>query len=200
MKRQKKSSNQEYFKLIFNALIMLGLGILLTFNAESMLKGVSIIFGFLLIIMGVLNLVDFYRNQNKTFKNNISVSYGIILLIAGSVLISSPAILANILVFTIGIFITFHSISKIKTALDMRDLGLPFWQTSLTFSIITLILGINFLIRSFTIATVISNLVGISLIVYAVFDLINIFLIKDKIKHDREIIDGKTIIEVEDEK
>lgn len=193
-------STNNFMGFIFNALVMLVIGILLAYQAEKMIAGVSIVFGLLLIVAGVFYLIGFFRNEEKTLASKLNVGYGVISIIAGLVLVSRPTILANLFVFVIGIWITFSSVSKIRYGLDLKDNNNNRWKFSLSLGIVNLVLGIVFLIYSFQVAATIVTFVGYAIIFYAVLDIVNAFLIKDQINKPRKkTVDGKNIIDVEEE-
>ena len=108
--------------------------------------------------------------------------YGILSLVAGLIIICNPKALVSIIPIILGIWIVINSAIKVQYSFYMKMDGNNRWKVTLTMSLITLICGIILLFNPFKTAEIVSQVIGLFIIIYAIIDLIESFMMKDKIK------------------
>lgn len=188
MEEIKKGMNK-----IFNAsVIILVLGIFLFIQPDTIIHMISIILGGIILIPGITSLIDYFKNKYQP-----SLISGVITIIIGMILIVNTKLVASILPFILGIYFIVNGINRLQYALQLKRQAINY-STSLVFSILIIICGILFIINPFGGALVITKVMGIFMIIYAVLDLANtIFIKKEMGQVSRNMNMKNAIIEIE---
>ena len=178
---------------IFNAsVIILVLGIFLFIQPDTIIHMISIILGGIILIPGITSLIDYFKNKYQP-----SLISGVITIIIGMILIVNTKLVASILPFILGIYFIVNGINRLQYALQLKRQAINY-STSLVFSILIIICGILFIINPFGGALVITKVMGIFMIIYAVLDLANtIFIKKEMGQVSRNMNMKNAIIEIE---
>ena len=158
------------------SIILLVLGIFLTFNANGVLNVVFDILGFLVMIYGVYKLVMALKLK-KNFKtvNNSLMSSSIMSLVFGLLIIVLSQVLINAINVVTGMWLTFMGISKLNVALSICSIKKKDFIVSLTSSILIIGLGLYTIMSQ----NVVLTIIGILLIIYSVIDIIN-YIVRNK--------------------
>lgn len=145
--KHNKMNNQTTFsagKYWYLPLISGVLFILLSFwvfktPVESYLA-LSIFFASLFMIGGLLEV---FRALNNSGSKGWgwSLTFGIVDVIFGVLLLSNPSLSASALILYVGFILMFRSISSIGFATDLKDMGVKSWVGPLIFGILGLILA-----------------------------------------------------------
>ena len=165
-------------KRIEDIIISIGLfivGLCMLLWAEKVTNLVSIIFGILIILYGIFAAISYFKNEEKT---TIYMIYAIVFIVMGTVLVSKPEIMAEIISFIIGIYILLSSIATIKLVLDNKQA--KNYNISLGLSIAGIIISILCIIGKLLIPNIILQFVGLLLIVYGVINIINAVVVPSK--------------------
>ena len=101
-------------------------------------------------------------------------------LIAGLIIICNPEALVSIIPIILGIWIVINSAIKIQYSFYIKSDTSKKWVATLTMSLITLVCGIILLFNPFKAASYVAQAVGLFIIVYAVIDLVETFMLKTK--------------------
>ncbi len=165
---------------IFSSILFIVIGLLLLFKPGDTLKTISYIIGGLILIFGVFGIARFTKSEKKGL--NFDLIYGILSLVAGLIIICNPKALISIIPIILGIWIVINSAIKVQYSFYMKMDGNNRWKVTLTMSLITLICGITLLFNPFKTAEIVSQVIGLFIIIYAIIDLIESFMMKDKIK------------------
>ena len=136
-------------------------------------------------------------DKEKPFKT-VNLISGVILLVSGIILIVYKSLLENVIAIIIGVIMIVNSVSKIEYTLTLRDNEVPAWVISMVFSIITLLLGIFFVVNTFKAMNLLTKTLGLIIIIYAVIDIIEITVLKFKLKKAMNKVDDN--IKIIDEK
>lgn len=101
----------------------------------------SMLFAAIFFVTGIMEVVNAF--SNRQYPNwGWSLAGGIVDLILGIMLISSPALSATILPLYVGITILFRSIMGIGSSLALKKVGIKSWATVMIFSILGLLFAI----------------------------------------------------------
>lgn len=161
------------------AFIILGL-ILLFFNRLS-LELIAYIFAVILVINGVLNIADDYK-QFKVFYFFDGFTSGLLSTIFGIIIISNMSYISVILPIMLGLWIILSSTFKLRMSLALKDSNDKNWIITYILSIITIAIGLCLIfnpgITSLTLAKVIA---GFS-ILYGVSDIVDVVIFKKNLK------------------
>lgn len=168
----KKGMNKIFNVSMITSVIILVFGIFLFIQPDTIIRLVSVVLGGIILIPGIISLIDYFRNKYQP-----SLISGIVTIIISLILIINTELVASILPFVLGIYFIINGINRLQYALEIKKQGINF-TPSLVFSILIIICGILFIINPFGGALVITKVMGIFMIIYAILDLSNTIIIK----------------------
>ena len=158
--------------------VVLVLGLLLFFKSSVTLMGISYIFGGLIIAIGVLAIVRFISNNHSDISNQLNIIYGIICIISGIFFIEKPEIIGSIIPVVMGIGIIISSSLKIQQSFNLKSLNSSYFFWSFVTALLSLICGVVLLFNPFKGAVIITKVIGIFLVMYAILDICNTIVLK----------------------
>lgn len=137
----------------------------------------SMIFAAIFFVTGIMEVVNAF--SNRQYPNwGWSLAGGIVDLVLGIMLISSPALSATILPLYVGITILFHSIMGIGSSLALKKVGIKSWATVMIFSILGLLFAILMIANPVFGGLTIVYYTAISFIMIGVFQIMLAFGLK----------------------
>ncbi|HIT10574.1 MAG TPA: DUF308 domain-containing protein [Candidatus Onthousia faecigallinarum] len=163
---------------LVSSLVILILGFLLVFQSEVTLMTISYIIGAILFAIGIIAMIRFFTNKSEDSFSQLNIVYGIICILAGIFFVKEPKMIGSIIPVVLGIGIIINSSIKVQQALVLRNVKNKYWTISLVISLLSLVCGVVLLFNPFSGAVVLTKIIGIFLILYAVLDLVNTFLLK----------------------
>lgn len=172
-----KIINKIFYILNLSSFLFLILGIVLTFFPNISLSIISYSIAFLLVLTGITIMTD--SNKNIIVSN---FSIGLVALILGIIIFIVPTLLTNIVPIVLGIIFTIEGISRAKLSITIKNVGNDKWYLSMIVSIINIICGLVLIIKPSFGASTIASLIGIILIIYSISDLLDMIIVKRKIK------------------
>lgn len=181
---------------MITSIILLILGVLLFFQSEATILSISYLIGAILITIGALAIIKFVKNTNNIAKNELDIVYGVVTIILGTLVIMNPEAIASIVPIIIGIGIIISSATKLQYAFELRANKNSQWKTTMVISIISTICGLILLFNPFRGAVVLTQIVGVFIIIYAILDIISTFTIKKNVTEIHNAIGG-TIADAE---
>jgi len=113
--------------------------------------------------IGVLN--QLLRKEDKIIP--AIIVYGIEV-IAGIIILSSPAFVISLYPIIIGIIVVLYGLSDVLSAIQMKRLGITAWKPSIILAAISVILGIVILCNPFGTVSALVRIIGIVLIYKAI--------------------------------
>lgn len=180
-KNRGMNMKKNYGTSVFTSICFIVTGLFLLFKSEQTIEIISYVLGGIIIALGVLSFLRYFENkQERNFS--FDIVYGIISVIAGIVLISNPHALAKIIPFILGVWITISSALKVQLALQIKSYGGNMWKGSLIVGIIALLCGMTLIFNPFSGAVMITKVIGIFLIIYAILDIISNYFVNKTIK------------------
>lgn len=158
------------------SLIFVLFGVLLIVKPNETTQAISIILGVLFIAMGVLKLIEYFSEEPKEDYlltiALVSVVFGVIILFCSDLILSFFRVI-------LGIWIIAAGIMDLQTTLVWREVKSIYWTISLVLSIIMIGAGILVLINQ----SIIMTTLGIIIVVYAMFDIIDRIIFMKKVKN-----------------
>lgn len=155
-------------------------GIFITFYPSTTINVISSLIGVIILFISMNYLVKYFKFKEYNLK--IDLILGIFLLVLSLLFIFNSSFISSILPFLLGIYFVSNSIPKIQYASYLRKIGSSNWIISLVIALICLVFGILFVLNPFSGAIMITKLIGIFMMIYAVMDLINYFIIQKNVK------------------
>lgn len=176
---------------LLSSIFLLLLGILLFFKSSATLMGISYLVGGVLIALGVIAIINFLRNSTKDIFVELNIVYGIVSIVAGLFLVTVPEFVGSIIPIVVGITIIISSSFKVQQALVLKNLESKYFLPSLIMAIICLVCGVIILFNPFTSAVVVTKAIGLFMIIYAIMDIINSFILRKSSNLSVEISTNK---------
>lgn len=175
---------------LFEAVI----GILLLINPVGFTSGILVVFGIVLMLTGLINVIKYFRMESEEAVISQNLMKGLILLAAGGFctfnftwfIITFP-----LLSIIYGVMTLLVGFNKIQWAVDMLRMKKKKWFLAAISAVISIMCTVVILKNPFTSSTVLWMFAGSSLIVEAIFDMIALIL------NGRNKI--KTSVDVEEE-
>ncbi len=188
----KKGMNKIFNVSIITSVVILVLGIFLLIQPDTIIRMISIILGGIILVPGIISLVDYFKK--KYYPSLIS---GVTTMIIGLILILNTKLVASILPFVLGIYFTINGINRLQYAIELKKQKMNY-VSSLIVSALIIFCGILFIVNPFEGAMVITQVMGIFMIAYALLDLTNTILIKKEIHQEPKMKDSIIEVKVED--
>ena len=179
---------------IICSIALVALGILLIFKSELTIMTISYVIGGCLIAIGVLAELKYLKENSKDVtKGDIDIIYGIVSIILGVIVIKNPEAIASIIPLVIGIIIIANSVVKLQYSLELKKEKNELWLSTFILSIVMVVCGVVLIFNPFQGAVLLTRIVGIFILLYAVLDLVSTFVIKDTLKKIHDAIQEETI-------
>ncbi len=182
MKEHKKAFNALTLGAIALDILIFILGAYFIAKPTTSANIIGYVFGILLIIVGIYNIIKFIVNMgtNKFFL--IEIISGILTILAGVFMVYNPFSLANITTIGVGIWLIISATIKGAIALQFKKFNEETWMLSLIIAVITLILGILIIVNPFESYIVLAVYVGVMVCVYAAMDIVQQILFRKRVK------------------
>jgi len=163
---------------IITSLFLLALGILLIVKSDATIMMVSYVIGAVLIALGVLAIINFLRSKSELY--HLDIVYGIVTIILGVLVIKNPKVIGSIIPFVVGVGILINSGTKLKYALDLKENKEGVWKYTLVVAIISAILGVLLIFNPFKASSLLVQVIGIVISIYALLDIISTIILKKR--------------------
>ncbi len=157
------------------SIVELLVGILLLINPVVFTSSIIVIFGVILMICGIVNIVKYFREEPEDAAVKQLLAKGLAELLAGAFCAVHShwfVVTFPILTLIYGVVILFAGLTKIQWTADMVRLKRKRWIFVLLSAVISVICGIVIISSPFSSTAVLWMFTGISLIVEAVFDIV----------------------------
>ena len=164
---------KEYEKRsIISSCIMIFIASLLIVEPAIMLNTIVTIFGFGILIDGILStiLYIFIDKEHKMYSN--ALVEGVLEIIVGLLILMNKAFMISVIPVLIGIWIIVKSIIKLQLSLNIKSQVENSWIFILISSIVTLTIGLISIIHPFDTMVTITVLSGILLLLSGVISII----------------------------
>ena len=186
METLKKLINSYLIVFVAEAII----GLLLLINPSIFTSTISYVLGGILLAFGIIKLIGYFRENN--FENDILMT--IILCAAGIFIIAKPDFIFKILAFFFGVYMLCQGIYSLKGALLIKEYNKENWTAPMIVAVLTTIIGLVIVFNPFGTVKATLKILGIALIISAIFSIYNGMVTKrkiTKIKKSDEYIDIK---------
>ena len=157
------------------SLVEVIIGILLLVNPIGFTSGIIIVFGVVLMIMGIHKSVKYFRTEPEEAAVSQILVNGLLMLLAGAFCaFNSHWFIATFPVLTLvyGVVILITGITKVQWTIDIIRMKRSKWFWAAISAAISIVCGVVIITSPFSTTAVLWMFIGISLIVEAVFDMI----------------------------
>ena len=162
--------NKKFINVVLTLFVFI-FGLSLFLWSDKVTNLMSIIFGILLIIYGLLNSYVYIKSKNKRI---INISTSVISLVIGIILVAKPTIVSEIISFIIGGYIVLSSLNLLLDALELKNNNII-----IGLSIVGIIIGIFCILGKILIPNILLSMIGLLLMIYCVIYVIDSILMKN---------------------
>lgn len=176
--------------IIFSIIFIL-IGSFLLARPEDAIHLVSYALGIILIVWGVISVITFFTDKESQNYLDFVFIVGVFVLIFGIIILVKPDTIASIIPLLLGIWMLINGVTKLSYSLTLNNNKSAL--SSIIISLIIVLLGILLIINPFQGAKKIVQILGISILVYSILDLIECFSIKRVMKKVKKIENNNVI-------
>ena len=146
--------------------IMLAVGVFFLLHPGDTLITAARIVGIALVVIGAIGVLNqLLRKEDKIIPAIVVYAVEVV---AGIVILSSPAFVISLYPIIIGIIVALYGLSDVLSAIQMKRLGMSVWKPSIVMAIISVILGILILCNPFGTVSTLVRIIGLVLIYKAI--------------------------------
>ncbi|MBQ7790577.1 MAG: DUF308 domain-containing protein [Bacilli bacterium] len=180
--------NKIFKSSILGAIALVVLGVLLIFESEATIVTISYVIGGVLVAIGVLALLKFYKEVKDNQDTGMDLVYGIISVVLGIIVISNPKAVASIIPIVMGLIIIINSGTKLQYSIELKKNNNNLWKSTMVLSLISTLCGVLLIFNPFKGAAFLTRLIGFLILLYAVLDIISTITIKSTVKKIKSAI------------
>lgn len=125
------------------------------------------------ILIGLVHVVRYCRLEARLAVVSNDMATGLLLIIGGVLLIVFKRLFVSLLPILFGLAILVGGVIQIQTTLGFRHMNFGHWYLELICAAISVVLGILVIVNPFSAADLMMRVIGISLIVEGVMDLVS---------------------------
>ena len=174
------SAKKSEKSIIASSILTLVVGIMLAIYPGDTLSIITKVIGAFLMVFGVVQVINYFKNVKEDRIGSASFALGIILFAIGLYLFINDKSLTDIVITMIGILICIKSVYKIQLAISIKDVS-PNWKYNLVSGLIVLSIGLIVIFYPVKTAETILRVVGFALIVTSLYEIIESIVVIKKI-------------------
>lgn len=156
--------------IIMSVLLCL-FGILLIFMPGMSAKVLGVVCGILILIFGIFKLVGYFSRDLYRLAFQYDLAFGILMVLLGAVMLIHPEAILSFFCAALGVAILADGLLKVQTSLDAKRFGLRRWWLILALAIVAVIFGLLLVFRPSESLSVITILIGLSLLAEGILNL-----------------------------
>ena len=179
--------------IIFSIIFIL-IGAFLLARPEDAIHLVSYALGIILVLWGLISMIQFFTDKESQSYLDFGFIVGVFVFIFGVIILIKPNTIASIIPLLLGIWMLINGVTKLSYALTLNNNKNA--AGSIIVAILIIILGILLVFNPFAGAKTLVQILGISIIIYSILDLIECFAIKKIIKtveKDNQIMEAEYV-------
>ena len=166
----KISNNDDISKTLILALI----GLVLLLLPSTLNNIIGFVVGGCLLIFGIIGIIKYIRI--KEYKFTSSLVSGILYSALGIIVIINPSSVISLVTICLGLYLVINGILKTVFSFNLKKITTR-WGGALVMGLLTIVLGLLLVINPFGSAIAITKLAGAFLVVVAIFDLVDRYII-----------------------
>lgn len=182
---EKKTKGKVELNKVFNGswvttvlFLLLGLFLLIKPALANSIIGYSI--GAIVTISGIISLVKYFKAKEEVRYVNFQLVYGILTVIAGLAIFLNPLAISKLIIICLGIWIVINGAMKLSTAVVLKKCDEDIWTFSLVIAILTILCGTFLIFNPFSGTKIVTQVIGVFIIVYSILDIIESIIIRNK--------------------
>lgn len=168
---------------LFSSLVYVILGLVLILVPGLTMTTLVRIGAGALIATGIFDLLRYVFHKESDGKLNNRLVTGVILTIAGGILMSKPTLVINLVPTILGIALMIEGLVKLQRAIDLFRMKYTKWLSVLLVAVISLAIGILVLTNPFNTARTLVVIIGIGLVFAGLTGVIVNLVVNGQIKN-----------------
>ena len=172
--------------IIASSILTLVVGIMLAIYPGNTLSLIGKVIGAALMVVGVIQIVVFFKNAKEDRIASTSFALGIILFAVGLYIFINDKSLTNIFTTIIGLLICIKSIYKIQLAVSLKEYSNS-WKYNLVSGLIVLSLGLIIIFYPIATAATILRIIGIVLVISSIYEIAESLVVIKKIDDVKDL-------------
>lgn len=157
---------------IFISTVMVALGLWLVIEPKRSALTVCYVVGGMITIFGVIKLISYFSDDLYRLAFQFDFALGIVSLVVGILMLIHPMNVVHTMPIIVGVFVLSDGAFKLQTAIDAKRFGMRYWQGIMLLAVLTCAGGLFLVIHPFEGATALMILLGVTLIVDGIQNLI----------------------------
>lgn len=178
---------------IVSIIISILLGIVFIAFPDKCIKYISLAVGVSMILLGIASVIGFFIDKSSGF----TLALGIISAIAGIVICTKYQTIISIIIIIFGVFILASGIFNLLTSIKIIASSIVYGWVTFGLSIITSVFGIIAITKSGELTVTIVQFIGVSLLIYAIMDIISFIQVNKLVKEVKDAVDELDDIETD---
>lgn len=164
------------------SILFIIIGILLFVDPAGFVVLVSYLIGILLLVTGTNNIISYSKNRDLA-ASKVLLVLGVILFIMGTFLIARPTFIGKIVPSIIGICLIINSLEKLLYLNYLTEKSSDSYIISLISGIVILLTGLFLTFNPLSGTLIVTQIIGVLIVIYSVMDLIEKFRFKKGFKN-----------------
>ena len=174
-----KTINKYLNTSIVLSILFAVIGIILIIWPKTSLETFAYVIGTILLVYGIYNFIDSFTINPIFCLPQMTSS--VLSFLLGILVFLKPSVFESLLPIVLGIFFIINGAFKTRMSFVLKNVDSK-WILSLITSVLMIICGVVLIINPRISAIMITSLIGIMLVIYAISDIVDIFVFKSKIK------------------
>lgn len=182
MKRVKKNFNRIVYGSIIEDIIYALFGLFLLFKTNLTIEIFTRTFGILIVASAICSGIRFLYRKMAGKLFNVSILNALAKLILGILIIVKPNLATNILTISVGIVILINGLIKLYYAFAFYNNKEEIWPLIGVLAIGLIVMGGSLIINPFSKDVIITRVIGVFIVCYAIFDAMQWLLFRKRSK------------------
>lgn len=154
--------------MILSAVLMIITGVIALCNPMSTFISLLWIIGILTLVSGILTLVFYFFDARGTIGSGTVLFSGISDIILGILFLNHGLLVAEIIAFIVGLWLTVFGVERFIRSFDLKKLYFKNWWLTLILGALCIVVGVLSMFSPLASAIVVSLVIGIGFIFYGV--------------------------------
>ena len=150
--------------MMLTGLLTIIIGIMICANPSGAIISIIRFIGWILIIAGGFSAISEFMQRTTTYRTYTTMTFAIISLIFGIVLVIRPASFVNFVGTVVALILFVHGINAIVSALNSKKYGYNQWKLACLSGVVFAVVAFIVLINPFSSASALMLFIGIVLI------------------------------------
>ena len=198
MEYVKNKFKSMYRTSIIFSIVLILIGLFLLINPETTLHAISYVIGIGLIVWGLVPTLQALSNKENESYMQIGLILGVFAILFGIFVVLTPNFIGSIIPFVLGIWMIINGIIKLSYSVTLNKNSNA--TNAIIISLVITVCGLILVFNPFGGAKFMTQILGISLIVYSVLDLVECFTLKQTMNEVKKVIDETTVSEKKEKK